>query len=201
MVLARFACEEHPAARRSVLEKQGPRPKHGPGGELTLQTAGYAIGLRSSIFDLRSSILDLGKNDYLSFHAQDVVQGADIWINTRLVERDPEASYSRRRLGKSDALLGSSLDETRVHTVGGGIKHGMTLAVGVNGYVWGWRKRVLRFSTEGDGVWCDRIVIGPFKCFARVDRQLRLLEAHDRGSLGSTPRGNYLAAANGHAVF
>ena len=104
MVLARFACEEHPAARRSVLEKQGPRPKHGPGGELTLQTAGYAIGLRSSIFDL-------GKNDYLSFHAQDIVQGADIWINTWLVERDPEASYSRRRLGKSDAVLGSRLDE------------------------------------------------------------------------------------------
>ena len=50
MVLARFACEEHPAARRSVLEKQGPRPKHSP---RAANSRYKQLGMQS-VFDLGS---------------------------------------------------------------------------------------------------------------------------------------------------
>src|SRR6516225_10543553 len=128
------------------------------------------------------------------------MQGADIGISTWLVKCDPEASYSRRRLGESDAVLGSRLDQARVRTIGRGIEHRVTRAVGVNGYIRGWRKRILRFSAEGDRVRCDRIIVGPFHCFASMDRDHRIVKAHDRGSIAAASRGYYLAAADGHTV-
>jgi len=90
------------------------------------------------------------------------VQGADIRISAWLAERDAEASYSRRCLREPSAVLGSCLDEARVHTVGKRIKHAMTCAVGVDGYIGGGSRRTLRFSPEGDSVRCDWIFIGPF---------------------------------------
>jgi hypothetical protein len=46
----------------------------------------------------RSARTVLRKNDYPSLHTKDIVQGADIGINARLGEGDPEAGHSRRRL-------------------------------------------------------------------------------------------------------
>jgi hypothetical protein len=61
--------------------------------------------------------LVLRKNEYCSFHTQDIVERADIGINAWLGERDTEASHSRRCLWESGAVLRSSLDKAGVHTV------------------------------------------------------------------------------------
>ena len=112
---------------------------------------------------------ELRKNDYPSFHTQDIVQGADIAINARLGERDTEASHSQRCLCESGAVLGSCLDKAGVHTVGRGIEHAVPCAIGVNGYIGGRINKTLRFGPEGDSVCCDRIFVGPFYRVARMN--------------------------------
>ncbi len=64
------------------------------------------------------------------------MEGADIRIGAGLAEGDPETSYSGRCLRETGAFLGSGLDKARVHTVGRGIQHAVTRAVGIDGYVW-----------------------------------------------------------------
>src|SRR5215469_2773977 len=142
----------------------------------------------------------LRKNDHLSFHTQDIVQGADIRIDTWLAESDAEASYSRRCLREPGAILGSRLDESRVHTVGRRVKHTVRCAVGVDRYIRGRRSRIPRFGAEGDCVRCDWIFIGPLHRVACMNRNHRILETHHRDAVGATPCGYDLAVSDRHAI-
>jgi hypothetical protein len=60
-----------------------------------------------------------------------------------------------------------------VHTVGRGLDHAVTCTVGVDGYIGGRIKKVLWFGSEGDGMCCTRIFVGPFDRVARVNRYVR----------------------------
>ena len=143
----------------------------------------------------------LRKNDYLSFHTQAIVQSTDIGINPGLSERDSEASYSRRRLREPRAVLGSSLEKARVHTIGRGIEHAVACPVRVDGYVGGRRNQILRLGPEGDCVRRGRIFVGPFHCVARTNRDSRIAEAHHRERVRAGTCGYYLATTNGHAIL
>ena len=103
------------------------------------------------------------------------MESADVGINTRLAERDSEASYSGWRLCQPVAILGSCLEKARVHTIGSGIEHALTCTVCVYGHVGGRRNRILWFGPESDCVRRDRIFVGPFYRVARMNR--------DNGSL------------------
>src|SRR5215469_4117216 len=112
----------------------------------------------ASVTRPRGAYRQLRKNDYLSFHAQAVVQSADVRINPWLAKRDSEASYSRRRLCQPVAVLRSCLEKAGVHTIGVRIEHAVTCTVGVDGYVGAPRNSVFRFSLEGDSVCRDRML-------------------------------------------
>src|SRR5215469_13838173 len=143
----------------------------------------------------------LRKNDYLSFHAQTIVQSADVRISPGLAECDSEASYSRRRLREPDAVLGSCLEKARVHTIGRGIEQGVTCTVGVHGYVGRRRNKILRFGPEGDSVRRRRIVVGPFQRVARVNGDHGIAESHHRERVRAGACGYHLAATDCNSVF
>ena len=143
----------------------------------------------------------LRKNDYLSSHAQTIVQSADVRINPGLTECDSEASYSRRRLREPDAVLGSCLEKARVRTIGRGIENGVTRTVVVDGYVGRRRNKILRFGPEGDGVCRRRIFVRPFQRVARVNGDHGIAESHHRERVRAGACGYYLAATDCYAVF
>src|SRR5215469_13496391 len=143
----------------------------------------------------------LRKNDHLSFHAQAVVQSADVRIKSGLAERDSEASYSRRRLCQPVSVLRGCLKKAGVHTVRWRIENTVTCTVGIDGYVGGRRNEILRFSPEGDSVRRGRIFVGPFHCVARANRDNGNAEAHHREGVRAGACRNNLAATNGHAIL
>jgi hypothetical protein len=90
------------------------------------------------------------------------MQGAGIGINPWLGERGTEASHSGRYLCEPGTVLGSSLDKAGVHSVGSGCENAAACTVGVDGYIGGRIKKILWFGSEGDGMCCARIFVGPF---------------------------------------
>jgi hypothetical protein len=113
----------------------------GVGGRV--RTAALPAILRS-----RWRTIRLRENEHASFHTQDIVKGADVGINARLGERDPEASHSRRCLRESGTVLRRCLDKAGVHTLGRGLEHAVTGAVGLDGYIGGRINKILRLRAR-----------------------------------------------------
>jgi len=95
-------------------------------------------------------------------HAE-VRKGSGVW------EGDPKAGHAERRLREPQPFLRRRDDESRMGAVGSGVNDRVARSILVDGDVGRRIYHVLRRRSEGDGMWCDRVLVIPFDRLADAD--------------------------------